>query len=350
MFDKDTRDVTRYGATRPKDRAMVEKTVQELREELEEKFARYRTSQLRSITVKEFTGYIHSRLGAMDPESEGYRDDELERQRDLSIRFHWGHDHDFGDFALKGRMGTRHIDVLANLAALFPISLEDFQDKRVLDIGCWTGGTALLLAALGADVLAIEEVHKYADMASFLAKAFGVGDRVAVKAMSLYDCNSPDYYHRFDIAFFPGVIYHLSDPVLALRIVFNALKVGGIALIESAGIDSREPICRFEGSLVHHNPGCGAQLSRSGWNWFIPSPVALDRMMREAGFDDSHAVWHPATHRIYAYARKRAQVGICKAGLSVPPSPRSNRSKSTNWSAARTTDRSAESEMIPPTA
>ena len=57
---------------------------------------------------------------------------------------------------------------------LFPVSLDDFESKDVLDIGCWTGGTALLLASLKATVSAIEEVKKYANMTSFLAKAFGI--------------------------------------------------------------------------------------------------------------------------------------------------------------------------------
>jgi len=283
----------------------------EVSEELRKNFSFYQTSNLQSITAKEFSQYIQSRIGVIDAQSEGYSENELDRQRDLSIKFHWGHNHDFGDFKLKGRMGNRHIDLLAQFIALFPISIEDFKNKDVFDIGCWTGGTTLLLALLARKVFAIEEVKKYAEMASFLVKSFGIDDRVSVKSTSIYDCNSEEFYGRFDIVYFPGVIYHLSDPVLALRLLFNSLKMGGVILIESAGINVPRPYCRFGGS----KPAQGD--SRSGWSWFLPSPSALSRMMKEAGFDEIEVRWHYGRSRVYGYGRKISRVGICKAGLSV---------------------------------
>ena len=41
-------------------------------------------------------------------------------------------------------------------------------------------------------------------------------------------------------------------------------------------------------------------------------------MMREAGFDEVQTCWHAGTSRVFGYGRKLAQVGICRAGLSVP--------------------------------
>jgi len=104
----------------------------------------------------------------------------------------------------------------------------------------------------------------------------------------------------------------LSDPIVALRILYNALKIGGVILIESAGINTIEPYCRFWGNkTVQKTPD-------SGWAWFWPSPSALSRMMREAGFDQVNTLWHRPSERIYGYGKKVSQVGICKAGLSVP--------------------------------
>jgi len=285
--------------------------------ELRSRFARYRTDRLQGVTPVAFRRAIDSWLGTVDADAEGYSSGELDRQRDLSIKFHWGHNHDFGDFRLEGRMGDRHIDLLALFLDLFPVRAEDFQDSDVLDVGCWTGGTALMLAALGSRVVALEEVKKYAQAAQFLADSFGVGDRLTVLPRSLYSCNDPEFYDRFDVVNFPGVIYHLSDPLIGLRVLFNALKVGGRILVESAGIDHDEPYCRFDGSLIHLS-GSRDQLNRGGWNWFWPSPSALGRMMREAGFDEVQTCWHPGVSRVFGYGTKLAQVGICRAGLSVP--------------------------------
>jgi len=292
-------------------------SVKKVSDELRKKFDIYQTTNLKGVTPEEFARHIQSNIGLINAKTEGYAEDEIERQRDLSIKFHWGHDHDFGEFKLEGRMGDRHINLLANFINLFPVSLEDFREKYVFDIGCWTGGTTLLLAALAKKVYAIEEVKKYAEIVSFLLQSFDINDRVSVKPLSIYDCNAEEFYDQFDIVYFPGVIYHLSDPLLALRILFNSLKVGGFILVESAGINREEPFCRFDGSLVY-NTGTKERLNRGGWNWFMPSPSALYRMMKEAGFDEIQTLWHDGNNRVYGYGKKVSQVGICKAGLSVP--------------------------------
>ena len=295
----------------------VNSKAEEIYDALQRKFEIYTTFNLKGITVEEFKKSIQSLIGTVDAQIEGYSENEIEQQRDLSIKFHWGHNHDFGDFKLKGRMGNRHINLLANFIDLFPVSLDDFKDKYVFDIGCWTGGTTLLLATLANKVYAIEEVKKYAETVSFLSKSFGISDRILVNSLSIYGCNSKDFYDQFDIVYFPGVIYHLSDPLLALRILFNSLKVGGFILVESAGINTEEPFCGFDGSLIYHS-GTKERMNRGGWNWFRPSPSALYRMMKEAGFDEIQTQWHHKSGRVYGFGRKLSQVGICKAGLSVP--------------------------------
>jgi len=284
---------------------------------LKEAFKRYNTSNLDNISALEFRSYLESKLGQIDFASEGYSKDELDRQRDLSVKFHWGHNHDFGDFYLPGRMGDRHINLLTNFCTFFPVSPDDFNGKATLDVGCWTGGTTLLLVALGSHVTAIEEVNKYIEIVSFLTKSFGVQSTVDTLPKSLYQCNQPDLFDKFDIVYFPGVIYHLSDPLLALRILYNTCKVGGIILVESAGIDEKEPYCLFEGSQIYHD-GNREEMNRSGWNWFLPSPSALYRLLREAGFDDVKTLYNSVDNRVYGYAKKVSQVSICRAGLSVP--------------------------------
>lgn len=284
--------------------------------ELRQRFSVYSTDRLVGISPEEFEKEITERIGKFDASSENYSHADVGKQRDLSIRFHWGHDHDFGTFSVKGRMEDRHLTMLARFATLFSIKLDDFKDKQVFDIGCWTGGTALALATLGSSVYAIEEVKKYAETAQYLANAFGINDRLTVDASSLYSCNVEELSGRFDIVHFPGVIYHLSDPVVALRILFNSLRDGGFILIESAGLDSDQPYCLFEGSLVYSD-GDVERLNRGGWNWFIPSPSALKRWMVEAGFDNVTTSWWAPRGRILAFGRKRGQTPICRAGLSV---------------------------------
>jgi SAM-dependent methyltransferase len=279
-------------------------------------FSRYNVNSLVNISAEEFETQLKARIGVVDFEIEGYKQDDLATQRDLSIKFHWGHNHDFGTFSLDGRMGDRHVKLLEEFLDVFPVTLDSFFDSDVLDIGCWTGGTTLLLSALSNSVTAVEEVKKYADTTQYLIDAFGLNSEVL--STSLYELNCSTFYDKFDRVYFPGVIYHLSDPVLSLRILFNSLKDGGDILIETAGIDSKEPICRFDGNYKYHQNGTREELNRGGWNYFIFSSGALELMMKEAGFEDIKTHWNDSTQRLFAYGIKKSQLSICKAGLSVP--------------------------------
>lgn len=277
----------------------------------------YTVSQLMHVSPDLFRRRLESLEGVVDYEAEHYHEYEKEQQRDLSIKFHWGHDHDFGSFEMKGRMRDRHIRLMADFCRHFAIDPAYFHSKRVFDIGSWTGGTALLLGALGAQVDTIEEVSKYAETTRYLVDSFGKTEQITVENLSLYACDDPSWYDRYEIAYFPGVLYHLSDPVLALRIIYNALKMDGVLLLETAGFESEAAICRYEGSQIYH-AGTKEDLNRGGWNWFIPSTTALQRMLYAAGFDKIRTVCSENGTRLYAYAEKTRLIGITKAGLSKP--------------------------------
>lgn len=280
---------------------------------LEELMACYRVERLAGVDPAAFRARIEGFLGTDDHRMEGW--ESPEGQRDMSIRFHWGHDHDFGTFSLPGMMGSRHVTLLASfmdrLAGL-PGSLEG---RRVLDIGCWTGGTSLLLAALGARVTAIEEVKKYAECVGYLASAFGIADRLEVRPISLYDCTAPDLQDAFDFVLFAGVLYHVTDPVLALRITFNCLANGGTCLLETAMHRAGGgAVLAYEGPRVFAG-GSADDKSRRGWNWFMPTPEALVRMMEDVGYSGVRTAEAPG-ERLLAVGRRERHAPMLRAGLS----------------------------------
>jgi len=287
------------------------------KDQLQELFNQsYRTNSLQGTSAEAFEAHIRGVLGKKDISSEGYDEEELEHQRALTTTFHWGHNHDFGSFKLAGRTSDHYLTVMAQFMEHFPVTPDSLRGQKVMDVGCWTGGTTLLLAALGACVIAVEEAKKYADMTLFLAKSFGLfPNRVQVFDRSLYTLTGRRHRDTFDIAYFPGVLYHLSDPLLGLRILFNSLTDDGVLLLETAGISSERPLCEFGGSTFYTG-------TPNQSNWFIPSESALTRMLRETGFEDIRTVglFKPGAERgrILGFARKVSHKPICRAGLSIP--------------------------------
>jgi SAM-dependent methyltransferase len=276
----------------------------------------YQVNDLVKVDPKSFRARIDEFLHLEDGRMEGFREGSL--QRDLSIKFHWGHDHDFGDFSVKGRLGERHLTLIAMLIDWFPALPKSLEGMRVLDIGCWTGGTSLVLCAMGAHVVAVEEVKKYIDCLNYLKFAFDL-DRLEPRNLSLYECTTADLQDSFDFVLFAGVLYHVTDPVLALRIAYNCLKDDGTCVIETAVTPSRQNILSYEGPGIFHS-GRAEDLNRGGWNWFSPSPTTLHQMMNDVGFTNvrlSPMIQARAGKRMLAWGQRRQHKDMLRSGLSV---------------------------------
>ncbi len=258
-----------------------------------------------------FEAHIKGLIGRIDPETEGFKD--FKKQRDQSVKFTWGHNHDFGTFALEGTMADRHIEVMADFIDNFALPY-DLSGKKILDVGVWTGGTSLILSALGAQVTALEEVVKYSNIVNYLASAFGLSN-LECKPVSLYAFDVNDTY---DYVIYSGVIYHVTDPVLSLRILFNSLKDNGRIFIETIGIpahDATVPVVLFEGPRCLKG-GSKKDLTRIGWNCFVPSPLALGLWADTVGFCDIRVGDIDSSGRIKCVATRDKHKDMLRAGLS----------------------------------
>ncbi len=279
---------------------------------LESLMKNYQIQGLVNVSPKNFQMEIKKYLEIVDYKFEGYLSPDM--QRDLSIKFHWGHNHDFGDFKFQGRMGNRHINLLSVFIDEFKDLPKVLRDNiKILDIGTWTGGTSLLLHAMGAKVVAIEEVKKYVECLKYLKKVFNLY-RLEPQNRSLYDCTSPEFQDSFDFVLFAGVLYHVSDPIMALRITFNCLKDGGVCLLETASIDSRKSILSYKGP-AKISSGKKENLNRSGWSWFFPSPTTISQMMYDVGYRDIK--FKKIFGRTFAIGKRYKHVDIMRSGLSI---------------------------------
>lgn len=184
--------------------------------------------------------------------------------------FAWGHDHDFG-FGLhrSGAMGRRHIEIVGECIQ-YGLMPKDLSGKKVLDVGCWSGGDVLLLSGMGAEVTAIEEHRRSAASAQRLAEL--VRCPVNLFTDSVYK-DRTDWAQRYDLIYASGVIYHVTDPMLFARILFAYLKPGGILILETKATAGEKSFCGYSGTVER------------GWNWYAPNREAMGRWLVDAGFD-----------------------------------------------------------------
>ena len=110
----------------------------------------------------------------------------------------------------------------------------------------------------------------YAQVVSYLSQVFAVPN-FTVTPYSLYDdelgCHGP-----FDLVLCSGVLYHVTDLVWALRIMFERLVDGGKVLIETMVHNDDDTTLAYKGPRV------------PGYCWFSPSPKTLQWMMEDVGF------------------------------------------------------------------
>jgi len=221
--------------------------------------------------------------------------------------FTWGHDHDFG-FGIKrsGAMGARHVEIITECVR-YGLLPHDLSGTEVLDVGCWSGGDVLLLAGLGGRVTAVEEHLKSAASAEKLCNL--VGCPLTLVTKSIYE-DRKNWQGKFDVVYASGVVYHVTDPLLFVRILFAYLRIGGRLVLETKSHHSEEAVCGYSGTLER------------GWNWFAPNAETLGRWFVDAGFDFESIRVHPRKNgRLLGMAIKTEEAALPEtAGFSRPGS------------------------------
>jgi len=232
------------------------------------------------------------------------------KQKQNTLNWVWGHYFWFGDegtpnfwrVPTQTHMQRKWTLDLATFMTLFGFDQNLFRGATILDIGVWTGATSYLLSSLDAKhITSIEEVPKYLRVVNHVAKSFNLP--IQTRNISLYDINWAIEEETYDVIYFPGVIYHLSDPFLALRLLYNRLRIGGVILVESMAVTGTAEI-GYE------------RITNVGNNFFSFSPKSLSEMMEDAGFTEVYASWSSDRVRVFAIGRRKRYDDFKRSGVS----------------------------------
>jgi 2-polyprenyl-3-methyl-5-hydroxy-6-metoxy-1,4-benzoquinol methylase len=189
-----------------------------------------------------------------------------------AAQYGWGHTIDFGPFRMPGLLGDNYLRIAALLDdwGWWPKSLAGMA---VADVGCYTGGLALVMAARGAArVHAVDEIPEHLAQCAFLAETFGVRTVECLEA-SLYQMPRRIAAGSLDLILLSGVLYHLSDMMVGLVALRQLLKPEGVLLIETTAVDC------FTHSYANFGRFCAGI-------WWQPTALCIQDLLGFTGFRD----------------------------------------------------------------
>lgn len=157
----------------------------------------------------------------------------------------------------------------------------DCRGMRALDLGTRDGFFAFELERRGAEVVAVDYVAK--EQSGFAVASELLGSRVTYVQANLYDLTAASF-GTFDVVLFLGLLYHLPDPLGALRIVRNLTRqrmVLETLVLDFGGAMDELPLMRFF---------AGSSWAGDPTNYWGPNVRCVEDMLRETEFAPQRVV------------------------------------------------------------
>ena len=152
--------------------------------------------------------------------------------------------------------------------------------KTVLDVGSGVGHLAQFFLGAGCRVVCVDA--REANIHSLRARYPGLEARVVdVETEPLGDLG------RFDVVFCYGLLYHLEDPLSALRNIASVCD--GLFLLETIVCDHSEPVLLLVDESVVSNQALAGLGCR-------PSPAYVTMALNRIGFPHVYAPRDPPDH------------------------------------------------------
>lgn len=159
---------------------------------------------------------------------------------------------------------------------------------KVLDLGCGTGWTSILLAKRGYDVVGQDIAPDMTEAAERNRQQ----ERIENCRFITSDFESLEFNDEFDGAFFYDALHHAESEKEALRSVFEALRNGGICVLTEPGIGHSRTVKSREAMAKYNVTERDMPASK------------IIRTAREVGFRSGRAYPHVAQINKVLYGNK----------------------------------------------
>jgi tRNA (mo5U34)-methyltransferase len=150
--------------------------------------------------------------------------------------------------------------------------LPSVTGGRIADVGCSNGYFLFQLSNLGPELVVGMDPVDRCFLQYVTSSFFNPRRNISFIPVGL---DALKFFSKFyDVVVCMGVIYHQRDPFSAVKQLYNALKPGGVLILESLSIPSEEQIMLI--------PTERYAKMRNAWN--IPSRTAMEALVHRAGF------------------------------------------------------------------
>jgi SAM-dependent methyltransferase len=172
--------------------------------------------------------------------------------------------------------------------------------KRVLDVGSGVGHLAQYFVGRGCRVVCVDARDK--NIESLRSRYPGL------EAQVLDVENEPlSILGRFEAVFCYGLVYHLENPLAALRNI--AAVCDGLLMLETIVCDHSEPVLALVDESVVSNQALGGLGCR-------PSPAYVTMALNRVGFPHVYAPHEPPDHPEFRFAW-RNDLAHCRDGQNL---------------------------------
>lgn len=164
--------------------------------------------------------------------------------------------------------------------------LGDLSGKKVADVGCSNGYFLFKMLDSNPELLVgFDPIERCWLQFTFISELIQP-DNVAYVPTGI--ATLPSFPDFFDTVICMGVLYHQRDPFTACKNLFACTKPGGTVILESLVIN------RSDSSLLIPSE----RYAKMRNAWLIPTPSALENLMKRAGFQatEVHSFGALTTH------------------------------------------------------
>nr|WP_092913978.1 tRNA 5-methoxyuridine(34)/uridine 5-oxyacetic acid(34) synthase CmoB [Hydrogenimonas thermophila] len=149
----------------------------------------------------------------------------------------------------------------------------DLEGKNIADVGCNNGYYMFRMLEFSPKfVIGVDPSPLFRSQFD-LINHYVKSDKLRFEMLGIE--HMPGFADMFDTVFCLGVLYHRSDPIVALKALKQSLKKGGELILDTFMIDGDEPICLVPESTY----------SKISNIHFIPTITALENWCKKAGFE-----------------------------------------------------------------